>query len=203
MGPKSSSFDLFVSRSTTLYKLRIAMLYTLSAALVMSMCVFAAIGCGSGGTKSAAGNSTVPTGSGTETPASTVVSSASTVKGAPLTRTALIASANAICSRLRGHLLAVAKAQNTQQIFSRAATYEHKALVELQKLNPPAELSRDFAQILAGVNTMAEDSTKLIEDTKAKDMSAAEALSRSYDPVKREVVSIARRDGLSECARAF
>jgi hypothetical protein len=179
------------------------MLYTLSAALVMSVCAFTATGCGSGGTKSAAGNSTAPTGADAKAPASTVVSSTSTVKGAPLTRAALIASANAICSRLRGHLLAVAKAQNVQQTFSRAATYEHQALAELQKLNPPAELSGDFAQILVGVNTMAEDSTKLVEDTKAKDTSAAEALSRSYDPVKREVVSIARRDGLSECSQAF
>ncbi|HTD57259.1 MAG TPA: hypothetical protein VK672_00040 [Solirubrobacteraceae bacterium] len=119
----------------------------------------------------------------------------------PLTRAELTAKANAICKtvtvKLAGHTI------KTQSDIARVAVelaaFEQAALNELSKLVPPAELASDWKQFIAGAQTLAENTQKLGEYAKVNNLKGAHGLIVSSQAVQKQMVTIAKRDGLTGC----
>jgi hypothetical protein len=121
-----------------------------------------------------------------------------------LTRAELIAKADAICKGISTQLNAQGrKATPAQQVFSQVAAYEQTALAELKKLNPPSDMAGDWKQIVAGAQTLTEDTTKYAEYSKSKDLSKAQSLAVSGAAVRQQVSVTARRAGFNDCAQAL
>ena len=119
----------------------------------------------------------------------------------PLTRAELTAKANAICKTVSAKIST--KSVNSQQEIARAAselaTFEQSALVGLSKLIPPAELESDWKKFIAGAQTLAENTAKLGEYAKANNLKAGRSLIVSSNNVQKQMVVIAKRDGLTTC----
>jgi hypothetical protein len=119
----------------------------------------------------------------------------------PLTRAELTAKANAICRTVAAKISS--KSASTQQQIGRVAeelaSFEQTALTNLSKLVPPAELESDWKQFVAGAQTLAENTAKLGEYAKANNLKAAKGLIRSSEATQKQMVTIAKRDGLHAC----
>jgi len=119
----------------------------------------------------------------------------------PLTRAELTAKANAICKTVTAKM-ASKSAKNEQQISQVAgelASFEQTALADLSKLVPPAELETDWKKFVSGAQTLAENTAKLGEYAKAKNLKAGKALILSSENTQKQMVAIAKRDGLTAC----
>jgi hypothetical protein len=119
----------------------------------------------------------------------------------PLTRAELTAKADAICKTVTAKISS--KRVNTQQQIGRVAeelaSFEQTALTNLSKLVPPAELESDWKQFVAGAQTLAENTAKLGEYAKANNLKAAKGLIVSSVATQKQMVAIAKRDGLPAC----
>jgi hypothetical protein len=119
----------------------------------------------------------------------------------PLTRAELTAKANAICKTVTAKVSS--KSVNTEQQISRVASelasFEQTELADLSKLVPPAELETDWKKFVAGAQTLAENTAKLGEYAKAKNLKAGKTLILSSENTQKQMVVIAKRDGLTAC----
>jgi hypothetical protein len=119
----------------------------------------------------------------------------------PLTRAELTAKANANCKTVTAKISS--KKANTQQQIGRVAeelaSFEQTALTNLSKLVPPAELESDWKQFVSGAQTLAENTAKLGEYAKANNLKAAKGLIASSEATQKQMVAIAKRDGLTAC----
>ncbi len=119
----------------------------------------------------------------------------------PLTRAELTAKANAICKKVTAKMSS--KSASSEQQISRVASelssFEQTALADLSKLVPPAELETDWKRFVAGAQTLAENTAKLGEYAKAKNLKAGKALILSSENTQKQMVVIAKRDGLTAC----
>ncbi|MGC2373181.1 MAG: hypothetical protein WA484_04825 [Solirubrobacteraceae bacterium] len=169
------------------------------AALALAATTLAASGCGGSSKSSSQTTSTAQVGATAQT--------GSTANAKPITQAELTAAANAICGRIRARL-----AQNkftTQQEIGRAApgiaAYERSSLVELEKLVPPPSLAGDWAQIVAGIRTLASDAAKIGEYERANRLEtpAGHAFLLTTGIHGKFAASIAKRDGIDRCAEAI
>lgn len=119
----------------------------------------------------------------------------------PLTRTELTAKANAICKTVTTKISkrSASTEQQIARVASELAAFEQTALADLSKLVPPVELERDWKQFVSGAQTLAENTAKLGEYAKAKNLKAAKALIVSSESTQKQMVAIAKRDGLNAC----
>ncbi|HEX4837246.1 MAG TPA: hypothetical protein VFV03_01805 [Solirubrobacteraceae bacterium] len=121
----------------------------------------------------------------------------------PLTRAELTAKADAICRTVIAKLKTKTKTINSQQDIARIApelsALEQTALAELGKLVPPAELESDWKQFVAGAQTLADDTAKLGEYAKMKNLKAAKGLIDASVAVQHQMTATAKRDGLKDC----
>jgi hypothetical protein len=120
-----------------------------------------------------------------------------------LTRAELTTKANAICKHAAAELAAAnKKASNEQEIARLApklASYEQASLAELSKLTPPSELDNDWKTIIAGGQTLAENTEKLGEYAKAKNLKGAASLIGTSEHTQQKMIATAKRDGFVEC----
>jgi hypothetical protein len=176
------------------------------AALTISAVTLAVAGCGSSSSSTTAGSSSA-TGTSSNAAASAAANGGATAGGSSssLSQSELASNANAICKRMHGRLLALSKGKtpSLEQAYLLAVSYERKALSELKKLSPPVSLAGDWRQIITTLSVLAEDSTKYVEYTKAKNTNAATILSHAYSPIKHMGVNAAAHDGINECALAL
>lgn len=121
----------------------------------------------------------------------------------PLTRAELTTQADAICKRVSAKLASANKQASTEQDIARIApqlaSYEQGALTELSKLTPPAELENDWKIIITGAQTLEENTAKLGEYAKAKNIKGAQSLIGSSEQTQQRMIATAKRDGLTEC----
>lgn len=119
----------------------------------------------------------------------------------PLTHAELASKANAICKTVTAKF--ATKSANTTQDIARIApelaAFEQKALSELSKLLPPANLESDWKKFVAGAEMLAENTSKLGEYAKANKLKAAARLILSTETTQHQMQAIAKRDGLTEC----
>ena len=101
----------------------------------------------------------------------------------PLTRAELVSKADTICKTVTAKFST--KSPRTVQDIARVAPelagFEQKALSELSKLVPPADLESDWKQFVAGAEMLAENTSKLGELAKANNLKAA-----GSDPLQRD-----------------
>jgi hypothetical protein len=123
----------------------------------------------------------------------------------PLTRAQLLTKADATCRRINNKLSAGNSAKTPQQISHAASelvSYEQKGLAELSKLIPPASMASDWKAIIAGAQTLADDTVKIVERVKVeKDLKGAHALLAETSRVQERTVAIAKRDGFTDCSQ--
>lgn len=119
----------------------------------------------------------------------------------PLTRAQLTAQANAICKTVTAKIASksVSTEQQISRVASELASFEQTALTNLSKLVPPAELEADWKRFVSGAQTLAENTAKLGEYAKSKNLKSAKALIVSSESTQKQMVVIAKRDGLTAC----
>jgi hypothetical protein len=119
----------------------------------------------------------------------------------PLTRAELTTKANAICktvtAKLAGHTIKTQK--DIARVAIELASFEQSALTDLSKLVPPTELADDWKRFVADAQTLAENTSKLGEYAKANNLKGARGLITSTEAVQKQMVAIAKRDGLKSC----
>lgn len=122
----------------------------------------------------------------------------------PLTHAELIAKANAICKTVSAKLATktVKSVQDLVRIAPELASFEQTALTELSKLVPPADLESDWKTFVAGAEKLAENTAKLGEDVKSKNIKAAHALVLTTEKTTQQMLAIAKRDGFKHCEQA-
>lgn len=119
----------------------------------------------------------------------------------PLTRAELTAKANAICKTVTAKLASrsVSTRQDLARVALELASFEQSALTDLSKLVPPASLESDWKQFVAGAQKLAENTAKLSEYEKTNNLKPVQALVASSEAVQKQMVALAKRDGLKEC----
>jgi hypothetical protein len=173
--------------------------------LVLVMAVLAIAGCGSSSktgssasSTSAGSTSPATTASSTTTPASTTASA-----GPPLSKSQLVARADAICKQLNAGLDSEKNKVRTQQDIIRVVALrvglEQTALTELSKLTPSASMAQDYQQLLKTRQTLIEDTKKLGEDAAANNSKAETPVYVSSAALIRQMAKTAKHDGLTYC----
>jgi hypothetical protein len=90
--------------------------------------------------------------------------------------------------------------QKIAHVAPQIAAFEETALGELGKLVPPTELERDWKILLAGAQTIAENTSKIGEYAKVNStFKDAKSLINSSASIQAQMLLIAKRDGLKEC----
>ena len=182
-------------------------MHTRLPVLVLVVTVLSIAGCGGSGKASSNSVSSTDAGStsagatsaSTTTPGTTAIAS-----GTPLSRSRLIAKADAICQRLSAELSASPTISTKQELIaaaSRRTALEQAALAELSKLTPPGSMAHDYQQLLAGRQTVIEDLKKLGEDTATGNTRAEDAVYASSASVIRQMAATAQRNGFKYCAK--
>jgi hypothetical protein len=178
-------------------------------ALVLVVTALSIAGCGGSGKASSSSSSASSTdagstGAGTASTAATAPASPTIASGTPLSRSRLIAKADAICQRLSAELSASPTISTKQELIaaaSRRTALEQAALAELSKLTPPGSMAHDYQQLLAGRQTVIEDLKKLGEDTATGNTRAEDAVYASSASVIRQMAATAQRNGFKYCAK--
>ena len=119
----------------------------------------------------------------------------------PLTHAELVSKANAICKTVTAKFAtkSASSMRDIARVAPELAAFEQKALSELSKLVPPANLEIDWKQFVAGAETLAENTAKLGEYAKANNLKAASPVIISSEATQRQMRAIAKRNGLTEC----
>lgn len=122
----------------------------------------------------------------------------------PLTRAELTVKANAICKTVNTKLLVSTKRggnnrQALARITSELASFEQSALAELSKLVPPTALEVEWKQLIAGAETLAENTARLGEYAKQNNLKGVHQLIASTEVVQHRMEATAKRLGLVAC----
>jgi hypothetical protein len=120
----------------------------------------------------------------------------------PLTRAQLLVRADAICRRVNKKLSSttIKTQQDLVRALPRLSGYEQEGLADLSKLIPPPSMENDWKVIIAGAQTIADNTAKLSESAKAKDLRAVRALITEIGKVEQHTAAIAKRNGFKACA---
>jgi hypothetical protein len=116
----------------------------------------------------------------------------------------LIAKADAICRQVNHELAAGPQRLEGPQIAVTAlhnAALERRAVAELSRLTPPGALARDWRQIIAYRQSLAEALAKLGHYAKANDVQRMLALSTSKKQAHQKLSKLASRAGFKDCSR--
>lgn len=171
------------------------------AALAVAASALIASGCGGSSKSSTHTESSALAGSTTQQASTSSPKQAST-SSKPLTRTQLIAKADAICKRVNARL-ASSTAHNHQQIVriaAQLAAFERTATGELMQLVPPAELATDWSQIVAGVRALADTTARYGEYAASNQLANAQKFIVAGRRRTRQAAAVAKRDGFTDCA---
>ncbi|HEY4810837.1 MAG TPA: hypothetical protein VIH71_07250 [Solirubrobacteraceae bacterium] len=131
----------------------------------------------------------------------------------PTGRQKLVAQADPLCKLITAQRAAanaeVSKARaSTAKTLAALARFapavgevEHHVIVRLHTLKAPASLASDWQTLLAGMEQLARDATQIGEHAKAHDYKAIVTLTSSGRKVRKQLTSIATRDGFTYCGR--
>lgn len=168
--------------------------------VVLAAGAFAVSGCGGTTKTSTEASSAAKTGTTTAAQESTAPAS----EGNALSRTVLIAKADAICSRVRDRLEENRFHTQTEigKLGPKIAAYEYAAVAQLKKLVPPASLVSDYQQIVKGTETLASDAALIGKYAKLHQLETPAGHTIVIQSGKHGVAEarIARRDGFAKCA---
>jgi hypothetical protein len=134
--------------------------------------------------------------------------------GGQTARGRFVAQADAICKQVAARRLAanaaLSKAGSKSsthaldalaQIAPGVGAYEHDAVLRLSALKAPASMAQEWQKMLAGIDRLASNTTRLGADAKAKNVKAGQALLVNSQRVHQELTTLAARDGFTYCGR--
>lgn len=125
----------------------------------------------------------------------------------PLTRAQLTSKADAICNTVTAKLEAASRGEsaNTPQqlehLTAKISGFEQKALGELTELVPPAAMEVDWKRFVEGAQTIAENIAKIGESAASKNTAAGKAAVSAIVTTQKQMVAIAKRNGLKDCEK--
>jgi len=79
--------------------------------------------------------------------------------------------------------------------------YERSALVEFEKLTPPASLAADWKLIVENFRILVDDNAKTAEYGKKGNFKGLEELNTPNNRATGQIVVLARNDGFGDCTR--
>jgi hypothetical protein len=154
--------------------------YRLPTTLMLALLASIATGCGGSHASSSA--------------TSRMIAGADTIcKGVNARRTAANKRVGAVTSQ--------AALPKVAAVAAGLAAYERDAVGELRKLTAPASLAQDWRKILTGAEQLAENTAKLGEEAKAKNLKRVESLIHEDQKSEKELISIATTAGFKHCGR--
>jgi hypothetical protein len=130
-----------------------------------------------------------------------------------LTRAELVAHADPICKQVatrrttaneqlnKAGATSAKGLQLLAQVAPGVAAYEHEAIDRLRTLKAPTTLTNDWQQLLAGMQTLADDAAQIGVQAKAKQLKRVESITKSGRSVREKLTTIATRDGFTYCGR--
>jgi hypothetical protein len=125
----------------------------------------------------------------------------------------LVAEADPICKQVSVERTAANTAVSnassstakTLQVLARVAppvaADEQRAIVRLRALKAPASLASDWQKLLAGMEQLANDATKIGADAKSGHYKDVTLLTANGRTVREQITAIATRDGFTYCGR--
>jgi hypothetical protein len=125
--------------------------------------------------------------------------SSSSSSSSAMTREQFMAGAETICARLDAHIKPLHNT-NFAQVAPVIVGYERAALIDMQRLTPPASLAEDWKQIVTDEQMIAEDTAKLGEYSKANNTSATLTIFHTAEKLQQQMLATATRDGFRECS---
>lgn len=186
------------------------MSHTQLVAITLIAMTLVIAGCG-GGSKSASlsgGSNNAASATDAASATSSGSSDAATVPGGgpgkTLSRSQLIAAADAICAKLNTALVAAKDTIHTKadivRVARRRAPAERSTVAELSKLTPPSSLTHDWRQILAARRLLVEEIDQAGEDAKTNNMEGVHRALVAATSVQGQMSTTARRDGFKDCS---
>jgi hypothetical protein len=171
----------------------------LAVAFVLAATTLAASGCGG---SSKATSTPAPATSAANTTSSTATEASVKPSGKPLSRSELIARADAICYRLNARRSAttIGRPQDYERVVPALASYELAAATEMGKLVPPASMAHDWQQIVAGSRTVAAATGRFHTYAEAKAGTLAHTIDLVLGKGIDELVHAAKRAGFKDCS---
>ena len=134
--------------------------------------------------------------------------------GGVTARGRFVGQADAICKQVAARRLAANAALSKAGTRSSAnalealaeiapgmGAYEHDAVLRLSALRAPASMTREWQRMLAGMDRLASDTTRLGADAKSKNVKGGEALLVNSQRVHQELTALAARAGFTYCGR--
>jgi hypothetical protein len=125
----------------------------------------------------------------------------------------LVAEADPICKQVSVERTAansaISKAgsstSKTLAVLARVAppvaADEQRAIVRLRAIKAPSSLASDWQKLLAGMEQLANDATKIGADAKSGHYKDVTSLTASGRKVREQITAIATRDGFTYCGR--
>lgn len=124
-------------------------------------------------------------------------------KTTTLTHAELIAKADPICARVNAKRASstIRSREDYARLVPPLAAYEQTAVAELGKLIPPASMASDWKQVVAGAQTLANNTAKLGEYAKANNLAASRTLFSTDAKAQEQMLAAAKRIGFKDCAQ--
>jgi len=129
-------------------------------------------------------------------------------------RAQLIAQADPICKQTNVKRLTINKTigevrtlagARTLRTIARAmpglAANEHQAVARLRTLTAPPSLSKDWQEILAGMQQLANNTGKLGVYARSKNVKGLEKVLASSQQLRLQLINVGTRDGFAHCGR--
>lgn len=112
-------------------------------------------------------------------------------------------NAEAICKRLNSQLAGdnVNSISDIPRIAPRRAALEKATLVELQRLEPPANLKRSWSSMLAARRQIAISLARLGVEVAAGHVNSVQPILSSSGRLETRMTALARHAGFSDCAK--
>jgi hypothetical protein len=164
--------------------------------LAFAATTLVAAGCGN---STSTTTSTTTASTSSEQPSSLA---SNTTQTSPLTRTELIAKADAICQRIstRRNLLKFGRSASLAVILPQLAAYQQALATELSKLTPPTSMTGTWTQILADARTLASSTAELNQYAQTNNAKAGRPLPAIFAHARLELRATSKSVGLTACA---
>jgi hypothetical protein len=167
------------------------------ATLAATGAVLAAAGCGGSSKSSSAG-----TGNGTASNSTTAADTTPKPTGPQLSRTQLIAKADAVCARVnkKRNSVSLSSPESYMTLLSPFAAYEKNAMAELARLNPPSSLKNNWEKFVRGDESVANTTSKLAQYAAEGNIKITQSLVIALNQTERQVTATAKHAGFVACA---
>lgn len=122
----------------------------------------------------------------------------------PLTKTELVAQADAICEDMQKKIDEIPSPESIEDLesaISQQITISGPAIEELQALTPPEDLASDYETWTSKLEQMQDGTEKVRDAAASGSQSDVEAIIEEVDTVNKEADEIGKQIGFKVCAK--